>query len=38
MAASHHIDIQGHVSQGFGPAREAFAENFTVLFVSSLIE
>jgi CubicO group peptidase (beta-lactamase class C family) len=28
MAASDRFDIQGHVSRGFNPVREAFAENF----------
>ncbi|HYM10791.1 MAG TPA: serine hydrolase domain-containing protein [Bryobacterales bacterium] len=29
MAASHRIDIQGHVSRGFEIVREAFIENFS---------
>jgi len=28
MSSSHHFDIQGRVSRGFEPVREAFAENF----------
>jgi hypothetical protein len=29
MKASRRVDIQGHVSAGFEPVREAFAENFS---------
>jgi CubicO group peptidase (beta-lactamase class C family) len=29
MAASHHVNIEGHVSQGFEAVREAFVENFS---------